>query len=309
MAQVSLGEDLNTLERGSEGLQRQLETIFGMLLRRVLAPIPYWRYFKLPADHALDRALSAASKSINGMIARAQRKLADDPARAAAPQTLLEAMLVAASSGAEQLTEAEVLANVFTLLLGGEDTTANTLAWMVYFLALHPDVQGELRSEVDRVLGDSSTLEEHARIAEMPLLTAVVHETLRLKGPAPFVSLAPARDLRLADIDVPAGTPVFALLRAIALRMPGMHKPESFDPHRWLNLSSAARAELARSSMPFGAGPRICPGRQLALLECALAISALIKRYQITLASPGPIRECFDFAMEPEGLRVFVRPR
>jgi cytochrome P450 len=309
MAQVSLGEDLNTLERGAAGLQQHLGTIFGMLLRRVLAPIPYWRYFKLPADRALDRALAAASQDIHAMIARAQRKLADDPARAAAPETLLEAMLIAANGDGQQLTAAEVLANVFTLLLGGEDTTANTLAWIVYYLALHPDVQAELRSEVDHVLGHSATLSDHTRIADMPLLTAVVHETLRLKGPAPFVALAATRDLKIADVDVPAGTPIFVLLRAVALRTPGTPNPESFDPRRWLDVSSAARTELARASMPFGAGPRICPGRQLALLECALAISALVKRYEVTLASQEPIRERFDFAMEPEDLRVHIRPR
>ena len=309
MAQVSLGEDLNTLERGSAGLQNDLEVIFGILLRRVLAPIPYWRYFKLPADRALDRALAAATQSVNAMIARAQRKLAQDPARAAQPETLLEAMLVAAKNGGDQLSEAEVLANVFTLLLGGEDTTANTLAWIAYYLARHPDVQSELRAEVDHVLSGSSVLGDHTRIADMPLLTAIVHETLRLKGPAPFVALATARAVELGDVAVPAGTSIFVLLRAVALRTPGTSNPESFEPKRWLELSSPQRAELARTSMPFGAGPRICPGRQLALLECALAISALVKRYELSLASQEPIRERFDFAMEPEHLQIHLRPR
>ena len=308
MAQVSLGVDLNTLERGSQGLQQQLGVIFSMLLRRVLAPIPYWRFVKLPSDRALDQALAAATQAIKAIIADAQHKLAQDPTRAKNPETLLEAMLVAAIGG-EQLTEAEVIANVFTLLLGGEDTTANTLAWIVYYLARYPDVQAELRAEVDHVLRDSAVLEDHARIADMPLLSAVVHESLRLKGPAPFVALAPTRNLQIGDIEVPAGTPVFVLLRAVALRTPGTPNPESFNPKRWLNLSSSARTELARASMPFGAGPRICPGRQLALQECALAISALVKRYEVTLASQEPIRERFDFAMEPEALRVNVKRR
>jgi cytochrome P450 len=318
MAQVSLGEDLNTLERGADALQRHFETIFGMLLRRVLAPFPYWRFVKLPADRALDRALSAAERALSGLIARAQHKLASDPARAAAPETLLEAMLVAAAGGdqpgsplsrPQQLTATEVLANVFTLLLAGEDTTANTLAWIVYYLARYPEIQSELRAEVDEVLGDSPTLPDHTRIADLPLLTAIVHETLRLKGPAPFVALAAARDLSVGEVALRAGTPVFVLLRAVALKMPGIPNAEHFDPQRWLSTSSAARSELARASMPFGAGPRICPGRQLALLECALAISALVKSYEISLANTQPVRERFDFAMEPEGLRVHVRPR
>ncbi|HET8933806.1 MAG TPA: cytochrome P450 [Polyangiales bacterium] len=93
------------------------------------------------------------------------------------------------------------------------------------------------------------------------------------------------------------------------MRTPGLSNPEQFDPKRWLNANSNARTELARASMPFGAGPRICPGRQLALMECALAISALVKRYEITLANTKPVRERFDFAMEPEDLTVQLRPR
>jgi cytochrome P450 len=179
----------------------------------------------------------------------------------------------------------------------------------VYYLARYPEIQRELRAEVDEVLGDSPTLPDHTRITDLPLLTAIVHETLRLKGPAPFVALAAARDVNVGEVALRAGTPVFVLLRAVALKLPGIDNPEHFDPQRWLSTSSAARRELARASMPFGAGPRICPGRQLALLECALAISALVKRYEIDLANTQPVRERFDFAMEPEQLRVHVRQR
>jgi cytochrome P450 len=314
MAQVGLGEDLNTLQRGGDELQSHFETIFGMLLRRVLAPLPYWRYFKLPKDRELDRALAASGGRLRDMIASAQRKLEQNPQRAAAPETLLDAMILAAQSGetgtaTHKLSQAELLANVYTLLLGGEDTTANTLAWIVYYLAAHPETQRELRGEVDRVLGDSATLPDHARSADMPLLTAIAHETLRLKGPAPFVALAAARDVSIGDVHVPAGTAVFLLLRAVALRLPGSANADQFDPKRWLDPDNAARSELARTSLPFGAGPRICPGRQLALIECALAISALVKHYEISLATPEPIRERFDFAMEPEDLRINLRAR
>ena len=218
-------------------------------------------------------------------------------------------MLVAAGDGEQCFTDEEVLANVFTLLLAGEDTTANTLAWVVYFLALHQDVQRELRAEVDATLGSNATLTNHAHVADLPLLTAVVHETLRLKGPAPFVALSAARDVTLGGIAVPARTPVFVLLRALAVSAPGLREPNRFDPNRWRSANSGAAAELARSSLPFGAGPRICPGRQLALLECALAISALVRHFEVSLATQDEVRECFDFAMEPENLRVQLRAR
>jgi cytochrome P450 len=313
MAEVALGRDMNTLERGPQALQRHFETIFPTLLRRVLAPFPYWRYIRLPVDRAADRALSAARREILPVIERARAELAADPQLRAAPRTLLEAMIVASheSEGeARRLTDTEVLANVFTLLLAGEDTTANTLAWIVYFLAKHPDAQEELRAEVDSVMGSASVLADYASVSRLRYLGAVAHEALRLKGPGPIMGMSAVHDVTVADIDVPQGTPIFLLLREVARRSACFPAPDKFDPHRWLATDTqAARADFARASMPFGAGPRVCPGRQLALLECSLLISALVKNYEIHLASFGEIRERFDFAMEPENLRVFVRAR
>jgi cytochrome P450 len=303
MAEISLGRDLNTLEHGPDELQSHLATMFPMLLRRVLAPFPYWRYLKLPADRALDRAVAATRQAILPLIARSRDLLAADPERRAAPRSLLEAMLVA--SDGDRLSDTEVLANVITMLLAGEDTTANTLAWIVYFLARHPEVQRELRAEADRVLGDSATLPEYARLGQLRSLAAVAHETLRLKGPAPFIALSAARTVTIADIEIPANTPVFVLLREIAMQSPSFPAPERFDPQRFL----AADSSTARVLMPFGAGPRVCPGRQLALLECALVVSALVKRFELTLSGTEEVRERFDFAMEPENLRVLVHAR
>lgn len=313
MAEVALGRDMNTLERGADTLQRHFETIFPALLRRMLAPIPYWRYLRLPADRAVERALDAARRVILPLIERSRAELAADADLRAAPRTLLEAMLVASIDGegdARRLSDAEVLANVFTLLLAGEDTTANTLAWIVYFLAEHPAVQKELRAEVDDVLGSAAVLPDYASVSKLRYLGAVAHESLRLKGPAPFIALSAARAVTISDIEVPEGTPVFLLMREVARKAACFRDSDRFDPHRWLSEDGAAtRADFARASLPFGAGPRVCPGRQLALLECSLLISALVKNYEFDLASGEEVRERFDFAMEPENLRVIVRAR
>jgi cytochrome P450 len=313
MAQVALGRDMNTLERGADALQRHFETIFPTLARRTLAPVPYWRYVKLPVDRAAERAVDAARREILPLIERTRAELATDPSLRTAPRTLLEAMIVASNESegeARRLTDSEVLANVFTLLLAGEDTTANTLAWIVYFLAKHPEAQEELRAEVDSVMGSASVMPDYASVSRLRYLGAVAHEALRLKGPVPFMAMSAARDVTVADIEVPEGTPIFLLLREVARRSACFPEPDKFDPQRWLTSDTpAARADFARASIPFGAGPRVCPGRQLALLECSLLISALVKNYEFDLAEFGEIRERYDFAMEPENLRVFVRAR
>ena len=82
-----------------------------------------------------------------------------------------------------------------------------------------------------------------------------------------------------------------------------------FIPERWLD-EGTERARLKRLSMPFGAGPRICPGRYLALLEIKLAMVTLLGRFDIeSIDTPdaGPPQERLTFTMAPVGLRMRVR--
>ena len=86
---LAFGEDPNTLERGSGVIQEHLEQIFPMLMARVNAPFPYWRYLRLPSDRRLDRSLVAVHAYVDGTISTARARMRDEPADA--PRNLLEA--------------------------------------------------------------------------------------------------------------------------------------------------------------------------------------------------------------------------
>jgi len=82
-----------------------------------------------------------------------------------------------------------------------------------------------------------------------------------------------------------------------------------FVPERWLD-EGAERGRLKRLSMPFGAGPRICPGRYLALLEIKLAMATLLGRFDIEsidTSDGAPPQEKLTFTMAPVGLRMRVK--
>ena len=108
---VAFGLDMNLIERGTDPLSHQLETVFAALNRRVFAPFPYWRHVKLPADRALDQALSEVRTRMLDILRTTRAELDRDPARAAAPRSLLEALLVArdAEDPKARLSEQEVL--------------------------------------------------------------------------------------------------------------------------------------------------------------------------------------------------------
>ena len=138
---------------------------------------------------------------------------------------------------------------------------------------------------------------------------ACIHETMRLKPVAPLLPSQANRDTTIGDVEVPANTFVIGVMRHDSLDARYFPEPGKFDPDRWL--ADTARAPNAKSttrvSMPFGAGPRLCPGRYLAMLEMKMAMAMLLGSFRIEHVGTRdgkPARELFAFAMGPAGLRM-----
>ena len=139
--------------------------------------------------------------------------------------------------------------------------------------------------------------------------------TLRLKPVGPFNVVETLRDMVIADVAVPAGTSIVMLMRQDCKDEKQFPDAKDFIPERWLPNSAHAAAGLdnaKRVSMPFGAGPRICPGRYLALMEIKLAAAMLVQYFGIvSLDTPdgGEAQEHMAFTMTPVGLSMTVRER
>ena len=309
---LAFGADVNTLESDDEVIQNHLDKIFPTLFRRLLAPLPTWRWWKSAADRELDRSVVAVGEAIDGFVSAARARLDADPERRAAPHNLLEAMIVAAADPGSGITDAEVSGNVMTMLLAGEDTTANTLAWAIWLLTRHPEALARARAEVDS-LADRSGGWTLDRLAELRFLEACANETMRLKPVAPFIMLQALRETQVADIRVPAGTLVWSSLRSDAVREDYFRDAARFEPERWLDGRAAPSAtSVNRVSMPFGAGPRVCPGRQLAMLEIKMALAMLLGSFEIESVTPATgvePDELMSFTMTPAAMTMRLRER
>jgi cytochrome P450 len=313
IAGLAFGADVNTLESDEDVLQRHLNRIFPALFRRTLSVLRHWRYVRLPSDRALERSVGEVKAAIAGFIAQARARLRADPGRRDRPRNLLEAMIVAADEGGSGVDDRDVAGNVLIMLLAGEDTTANTLAWMIELLHRHPEALRRARAEVLRLAPDPGAWTPE-QIAALDYVEACTHETMRLKPVAPLLPVQAIADTAVAGIEVPAETLVTGLMRHDAVDARHFSDPQAFRPERWLDGAAAGAAPMSakRVSMPFGAGPRICPGRYLALMEMKLAIAMLLGGFEIesvgTADGRAP-RERLTFSMAPEGLRLRLRER
>ncbi|HEV3011104.1 MAG TPA: cytochrome P450, partial [Burkholderiales bacterium] len=301
-AGLAFGADINTLESDEEVIQAHLDKVFPSLFKRLMAPVPYWRWFK---DRKLNRHLQALQRAVDDFIAQARRRMETDPKLREHPTNLLEAMIAARDNPGSGLSDADVAGNVLTMLLAGEDTTANTLAWMIYLLARHPDALARARDEVS-----GKDLHNYEEVVALPFIDACINETMRLKPVAPIIMLQPTRDTVVADIEVPKGTLLMCLMRAGATDERRFPDAPAFDPGRWLAGASASSPK--RVSMPFGAGPRLCPGRYLAILEMKMVMAMLLERFDIVSVTTPDGREAQEhlaFTMYPVGLRLKLKER
>ena len=308
VAGLAFGSDVNTLESDGVVIQQHLDRIFPALYRRLMSPLPYWRWFRLPADRALDRSVTEVKREIAAFIAQARARLREDPARRAEPPNLLEAMIVAAEDGSG-IDDIQVSANVLTMLLAGEDTTAHTLGWLLHLLHRHPDALARACDEARRVIPAQQETVTPEHLAQLDLIEACIHETMRLKPVAPFVVIEALRDTQVGEQQVPQGTLLWCAMRHDNLRDAHFDDPARFDPMRWLG-DRAGSAK--RVTMPFGAGPRICPGRYLALTEMKMLLAMLLTHFDIEAvdtADGGEAPERMSFTMVPVGLRMRLRER
>ena len=118
-------------------------------------------------------------------------------------------------------------------LLAGVDTTGNTIAFLLYHLAVHPDKQEKLYQEIVRVVGKDGKMTED-RLAEMRFLKACQQESARM-CPVALGSLRnPDKDIVLNGYQIPKDTTVFRLGFIMSNDAENFKEPEKFMPERWM---------------------------------------------------------------------------
>lgn len=318
---LAFGIDMNTQQHPDDPLQGHLDKVFPMLMKRIFAPFPWWRYLRLPSDRAFDRHLAEVHQAIGGFIAAARERMAHDPGLRERPTNLLEALIAARDDEGTGLTEQDLVANVLTVLVAGEDTTANTLGWTLHLLHTHRDVWQELVADVDAVLGDDELPRDFDVARGFTSIEHCVNEAMRLYPVAPLFLAECNDDTTLGGVPLDRGSMVVCLPRSGAVDDGVAADAGAFRPPRWKEAAQRAAdgapaadpsRALLKASVPFGAGPRLCPGRYLAMLEMKMVLTTLARNFELVevcTVDGSPPRERLAFTMFPMGLKIKVSPR
>nr|XP_029516216.1 cytochrome P450 27C1-like isoform X1 [Oncorhynchus nerka] len=241
--------------------------------------LPFWKRFIQAWDDLVNVA--------QGLI---DHKLAQMDAQVLAGKQV-EGMYLTYLLSCDKLTLGEVYISITELLLGGVDTTSNTLSWALYQLAREAASQDRLYLEIMSVCpGRQQPRSED--LSRMPYLKAVIKETLRMYPVVPGNGrLTVDNDVVVDNYWFPKKTQ-FHLCHYAASHDEGEFvDAECFRPERWLRGDPESYQHHPYSSIPFGVGVRACVGKRVAELEMYFALSRLMQHYEIQPEDGAPTTE------------------
>ncbi|XP_034405040.1 cytochrome P450 27C1 [Cyclopterus lumpus] len=241
--------------------------------------LPFWSRFVRAWDDLYDVARSLIDRRIAEIEAQVS---GGEPA---------EGMFLTYLLSSDRLSRAEVYISVTELLLGGVDTTSNTLSWALYHLARDRRAQERLHREVSSVCpGRREPITED--LSRMPYLKAVVKETLRLYPVVPgngrFIS---EDEVVVGDYWFPKRTQFHLCHYATCHDEEQFVGAELFAPERWLRDAGGSYRHHPYSFLPFGVGVRACVGKRLAEMEMFFALSRLVQHYEVQPEPGAPVVE------------------
>ncbi|XP_030645925.1 thromboxane-A synthase [Chanos chanos] len=176
------------------------------------------------------------------------------------------------------MTEDEIVGQAFLFLLAGYETSSNTLAFVCYLLAVHPECQEKVQREVDDFYARHES-PDYNNVQELKYLDMVVSEALRLYPPGFRFAREVEHDCVINGQFLPKG--MILEIPAGYLHYDPQHwpDPEKFIPERFTAEAKANRHPFVY--LPFGAGPRSCVGMRLALLEIKMSLVKVFQRFSI----------------------------
>jgi cytochrome P450 len=244
-----------------------------------------------PRGRRFNDAVATLDRIVNRIVAERRRQGGEH-------DDLLQMLLEARDEeSGEGMTDRQLRDELVTLFLAGHETTAIALAWTFHLLGATPRAEAILHKEVDEALGErpSPGFDDLERI---PYARMVAEESMRLYPPAYVFSRRSLGEDQLGPYRMPANAHIVISPYALHRRADYWPEPDAFWPERFAPGARTDRPKLAY--LPFGGGPRVCIGNSFAMMEHALVMCSVVRRWRLE-SIPG-----IEVRTEP---RITLRPK
>ncbi|RNB87542.1 cytochrome P450 [Brevibacillus panacihumi] len=271
------------------------ETMFGKTVKEGADKIGHaidvgLKYVSTKATSFIDIPLSVPTRSNREFVESSEvldktiYGLIEERRKSTGNHTDLLAMLLAArdEDDGQGMTDEQVRDEVMTIFVAGHETTANTMSWIFYLLATHPEAEQKLHDELKSVLGGRlPTVED---IPNLTYVNLIISETLRLYPAAWTINREVVEPVEIGGHTYEPGDTLMMSQYVMHRQEKYFEDPDEFRPERFAG--DLLKRIPAYAYFPFGGGPRICIGNNFALMEAALLLATIAQRYRLRLAEP-----------------------
>ena len=204
------------------------------------------------------------------------------------------------------MTEEEIKIESLQLMVAGNETSSIALTWLFYLLGRHPQYISRIRREIENVIGDAEVGFEN--LHRLAFTTRVIDETLRLYPPFWMIDRVAVENDEIRGIRIPSGTLVVPFIYGAHHNAALWPDPDRFDPDRFLPERSEGRHRFAY--LPFGGGPRLCIGQNMAIVTILLIVATIVRRYDFAPVGDEPVGKRPMMLLRPDGpVRMRFRSR
>jgi cytochrome P450 len=283
--------------RPAPGEARELAQLGQAFIPRTFSPGVWFFPFDLPLTpfRRMRRNAELIENTLRAMIE--QRRTAPSQ-----HTDLLSILVTAFDQQSVPMDVSDLIGQAAILFVASYENVATVLTWTTFLLAQHPEIMDDVQAELRDVLGGLPPSAD--QLERLPLLDAVVKETMRVLPPVPFLVRKVVWPTQLGGFELKPRDRVVCSAY-ITHHLPELYpQPRRFFPDRWLGVKPDPYEYL-----PFGAGPRACIGKMFAMREIKVALAMILSRHRLSVVPNVRIDRRVQVMMSPKhGLPMTIQP-
>jgi len=210
---------------------------------------------------------------------------------------ILEMIMTTPYKGTDEYMSDETMRiELLQLMVAGNETSSTASSWMFYILSKHPECVLKIREEIENVFGDQAL--DYQKLHDLSYTISVLDEALRLYPPFWMIDREAQENDQFNGLKISKGTTIVAYIYGAHQNEDHWKEPQRFDPSRFDKENIKKNHPFAH--IPYGGGPRVCIGQNMAKMQILLIVSKIVRGYDFSMVDDQEIAMNASMLIKPD---------